>query len=98
MFYVTIDSHTDRRLDRVFADLVLRGESSSSRSFWVRTHTLCVWFGAWIGSLALKLDWKCEWQEYPVPSLTAALTASLLSHVTYLTHVVVRRLLLSANY
>lgn len=98
VFQVSISRLPTRRLDQLFADIVLRSEWSGDAEFWARIHVLSVFCGAWAATLVTKLDWKQVWQEYPVPSVTGALSGSLLSHATYMTLVTGRRLLLSANY
>lgn len=95
------DNHPDKAdgqqsFCRQFADFVLLKRPGSLSL--ERMHLLCVWWGTWFACLFLKLDWKQVWQEYPVPGLCGALIASLFCHVTYLTQVGLRRILLSANY
>jgi hypothetical protein len=50
----------------------------------VAVHFYSVMFGCWILSLSYKLDWMQPWQEYPIPSITAAIIASLLVNSLHL--------------
>lgn len=101
LFHASSDNKAEEQpFHRQVADFIFLkrwNEGESERNL-EGLHLLSVLWGAWMACLLTKLDWKQVWQEYPVPMVCGALVASLFSHVTYLTQVALRRLLLSANY
>ena len=97
-------SSTQQSVYSEFADLIFgrkkqpHQRSMSEERSMDRVHGLTVLAAAWAAASLSKLDWRQEWQEYPVPSVAGALVASLVCDAGCLAHSLLSRLLRSANY